>query len=71
MRNSLVPILVLYFNCFHRIRDKDKKKDKKLLFNADKSKIANCVSASTAAQHIEAPIKKDKDNVPDRLIVFI
>jgi len=33
-------------------------------FKADKSKMANCVSARDAAQHIEAPIDKN-NNYPN------
>jgi len=33
------------------------KKIRNFFFNADKSKVMNCVSTSAAAQHIEAPIK--------------
>jgi len=40
-----------------------KKKDKKIrhcFFNANQAKIANCVSASSLAQHIEASIKRNQ-----------
>jgi hypothetical protein len=43
-----------------RIDSSDQKKIKHCFFGAYQGKIANCVSASTAAQHIEASIKRNQ-----------
>jgi len=35
-------------------------KDKKSLFRADETKIANCVPAAATSQHIQASIKRNQ-----------